>query len=166
VHRLDAVRREPLAHRAQDGDPAAHARLEGHVDAARRRRLEDLLAVDREQCLVGRHDVLVPLDRSQDQAPRDVVAPDQLDHDRDRGVVDQAGGVGVEVHAGEVDVPCARGVELRDPHQTQREAQARRDHGGVLAQHARHARADRAEADQPDSDALRRGHLPPTSRAL
>ena len=61
-----------------------------------RRGLEDLLAVHREQRLVGGDDVLAALDGAQHQAPRGAVAADQLDHDLDGGVVDQAVRVGVE----------------------------------------------------------------------
>ena len=55
---------QALAERAQDRDAAADAGLEGDVDAAARRRVEDLRAVQREQRLVGGDDVLAALDRA------------------------------------------------------------------------------------------------------
>ncbi len=98
VEALDAVRREPLAHGAEDRDATADAGLECHVHTAARGSIEDLLAVESEQGLVGGHHVLPALDGAHGQALRHVVAADQLDHDGHVRIVDQAFGVGIESH--------------------------------------------------------------------
>ena len=66
---------------------------------------EDLGTVQREQGLVRRDDVLAVLDRTQDETPGDVVAPDELDHDVDPRIGYQTLGIGVEAKLGGEALP-------------------------------------------------------------
>ncbi len=154
----DLVGREPLAQGAQDGNPAAHAGLEGHVHAALAGGVEDLGAVQRQQRLVGRDHVLAALDGRQGDPAGHVVAADQLHDDLHLGVVQQPFAVRVEAHAREIHAPVRLQVQVGDAHQSQREAQALRDHLGVLLQHLHHPGADGAQADQTDADGVLAHH--------
>jgi hypothetical protein len=80
---LDAIGRQAFAQRLDDRNAAAHRRLEGHHHAHLARRIEDLVAVHRQQGLVGRDDVLVMGDGIEHQRARRLVAADQLDDDID-----------------------------------------------------------------------------------
>ena len=164
VHAADAVRGQALADRAQDRNAAAHARLEGDVDTALGRGVEDLAAVLGQQRLVRGDDGLAGLDRGEDQAPRRAGAADQLDHDVDARVAHEAVGVGVKSDSAQLDAAVAREVEVRDPHQAQRRAEPPLDHRGIAREHLGHARADRPEAEQPDADRGLRAHGAPASR--
>ncbi len=82
---LDAVTRQPLAQRLDDGDAAGHRGLERHHHALVLGGLEDLVAVHRQQRLVGRDHVLAVGDGAQHQFARQVIAADQLHHDVDLG---------------------------------------------------------------------------------
>jgi hypothetical protein len=80
---LDAIRRQPLAHRLDDGDAARDGRLEADHDPVRLRRGEYLRAVQREERLVRGDDVLAVAERPQHQILRHGVATDELDDDVD-----------------------------------------------------------------------------------
>ena len=128
MHALDVIGRQALPQRAQDGNAAAHARLEGDVHAVPGGGVEDLGAVEREQGLVGRHDVLALFDRLEGETPRRVIPTNELDDDVDRGIVDQPGGVGIEANPAQIDTPIALGVDVGNANQAQRETQALGDH--------------------------------------
>src|SRR5476649_1508491 len=90
---LDAVGRQALAQRLDDGDAAGHRRLEGHHHALFLGGGEDLVAMHGQQRLVGGDDMLAVGDGLQHQFARQLVAADQLHDDVDVRVVDDLEGV-------------------------------------------------------------------------
>ena len=98
--------------------------------------------------------MLARLEGLEDELLGHVVAADQLDHDVHVRVGDQTARVRVELDLREIDPSIGVEVEIRDPHEPEREAQPLFDFRRVVPEHLDHARADRAEADQSDADAI------------
>ncbi len=150
---LDAVGGEALADRLDDRHAAAHRRLEGDHHALRWAAREDLVAVLREQRLVGGDHVLAVGDRRQDELAGARLAADQLDDDVDVRMRDQLRGIGHQLDALEAhrarlgEVARARGHRDHDL-----AAGAARDLLAVAAQHLDGAAAHGAQAQQADAD--------------
>ena len=85
------------------GMPPADRRLEQQVDACGLRHREQLGADVGQQLLVGGHHRLAGLERVGDQLTGGLDAAEHLDHQVDRGVGDDAAGLGGEDVGGEVD---------------------------------------------------------------
>ena len=90
---LDVVGGQPLAQRLDDGNAADDGGLEGHHDATRLRGAEDLVAVHRDQRLVGGDHVLAVGDGAQHQLARRRIAADELDDDVHVRIIDDGKGV-------------------------------------------------------------------------
>ena len=161
-HPQDAVAGEPLAQGLDDRDAAGDGGLEGDHDAAALRRLEDLVAVQGDEGLVGGDDVLAALDRGQHQLARRIGAADELDDDVDRGVLDERARVAVHGDALGRAGPRPRGVAHRRAHHLDGAARAAGDLVGVATQHRHGAAADRAEAEQADPHGAHQ-RAPPTA---
>ena len=145
---LDAVGREALAQRLDDGDAAGHRRLERDHHAAPVRGGEDLGAVHRQQRLVGGDDVLAGFDRLHDELPGNAVAADQLDHDVDVGVGDDGARVVHDFHAVADDLLGACGVQVGHHGDLDAAAGAALDLFLVALEDVEDAGADGADAQQ------------------
>jgi len=152
--------------RLDDWNAARHGRLERDHHALRMRGGEDLVAVVREQRLVGRDDVLAVRDRLEDKRARRLEATDQFDDDIDVRMREHH----VRV-AGQVDALCTVGLlprdvdrALGDPRDADRPARAPRDLLLVAAQDGPGAVADRAHAEQPHLQRFH--HASPSSRNI
>ena len=77
-----------MRERIDDGDAAAHARLEGHLEASLGGQRENLLAIGGHERLVGGDHVLASLQRTRDNRMCDARATDELDDQIDIGIVD------------------------------------------------------------------------------
>ena len=86
--RRDLVGDERVLERVDDGDAAAHARLEGDLLAGGSRGVHDLLAVGGHERLVGGDHVLASGQGPQHHGARDGGAADELHHQVDVGVID------------------------------------------------------------------------------
>ncbi len=80
---LDTVGAQPFAQGLDDRHTAGNCGFEGNHHPLFLRRQENLVAVCRQQRLVGSDDVLAVADGRQNQVLRDFGAPDQFDHDVD-----------------------------------------------------------------------------------
>jgi hypothetical protein len=107
---FDTVRRQPFAQRLDDRDAAGHCRLERDHHALRRGG-EDLVAMVREQRLVGRDHVLAMRDRVEHERARRLDAADQLAHDIDIRMADDDLRIVGQMDAGDA-APSRR---ARDP---------------------------------------------------
>ena len=148
VHALDARAGQRLLEHADDRHHARHRALEAQLHAVLARRRPQLLAVDREQLLVGRHHVLAGLHRPQHVLARRLEPAHQLD-DQVRALEDL----------------LERAARARQ-HARQLRARAgdRLDRVGALGQQRLERRTDRPVAEQADPKC--RGQPgPPASRA-
>ena len=150
----DLVAGEAFAEAADDRNAATHGRAEVDVHAVLLRRVEDLLAVFREELLVGGHHGLAGVERRQDERARDARAANRLHDDahvrvRDHGL--RVRGEHVRVHA---HAAVRRDVEVRDALQRDVHAQALGHQRAVAQQALRHAGADGAESKYANSDFL------------
>ncbi len=148
------VGRQAFGQGAQDGNPAADTRFKADVHTGPGRRFKELFPVDRQQRLVGGDDVLALGHRLEQEPLGRIVAPDQLDDDVDRGLVDDLAGVRGEDPGGQRDAAVGCEVEVRDLHQGERDAEALADHAGIGREDLGHASPDGAEPDQADCDAV------------
>src|SRR5262249_6327163 len=153
VEAAHAVADQALAQRLDDGNAARHGGLEGEDEATLLGKGGELVAVKRQQRLVGGDDVLARAQCGLHQLERHAArAADQLDHDVDVGGVGERHRVGLPAHAGKVDVAplgpaaCAR----RD--EPERAAAAQRQEPAVLGQELDNACAHGAEAGDADSE--------------
>src|SRR5690606_3335202 len=105
---VDTVGRQALADRLDHGDAARHRGLEGDDDAPLAGAGEDLVAMHRDQRLVGGDHVLAVLDGLEHQFERQGIAADQLDDDIDLGVA----GNGENIVGNGNGAGVALGVEL------------------------------------------------------
>ncbi len=85
---VDTVGRQSFADRLDDRDATGNTGFIGHNDVLLARGLKDLVAVNRDQGLVGRHNMLALFDGGQDQPAGFVVTADKLHHNVDGRVVD------------------------------------------------------------------------------
>ncbi len=153
------------------GMPAADRRFEGDHHAGLLRGGEDLVAVRREQRLVGGHHVLAVRDRLQHQPPGRLDAADQLEHDVDIVPAHQCGRIRTDLDAGNVRQQRAclfRGArgDVRDPDRT---PGAARDLLGIAVEDRPGAAPDRAQAEQPHAHRLHRRvrhYASPSSRNI
>jgi hypothetical protein len=156
----DPVRREPLPHRADDGDAAADARLETDVDALFGHRVHDLRPALRQERLVRRDDRLAVADRLQEEVLRRPRAADQLDDDPDVRVPRDLHAVADERPFRELHAAVPLRVGVRDADQLHGNPHALAKLLRVLEQQLHRARAHGPEADHPDADLLQRlAHL-------
>jgi hypothetical protein len=151
-HPVDAVGREALAQRLDDGDAAGHRGLEGHDHALGARGLEDLGAVHGQQRLVGGDHVLAGRNGFQHQRLGDAVAADQLDDDVDVGVGDDGACVVHHLRAVAHHGLGARSVQVGHHRNLDAPARAAADFLLVALQHLEGAAADGADAEQADLD--------------
>ena len=157
--RVDAVGRQALAQRLDDGHAAGHGRLVGQHAAMARGRRGQLLAMLGQQGLVGRHHVLAVGQRGEHPAARGAAAAGQLQHHVHAGIGGQPQGVGQQAHAwralqyGRRPGGGARGHgdDVDGP------PRARRDQRLVAPQHAPHAGAHGADADHAHAQGRGRG---------
>ncbi len=149
---LDAVRGQSLANRLDDRDAAGDGGFERDHHAAARRGREDLVAVHGQQRLVGGDHVFAVFDRIEDQPPGDRGAADQLDDDVDRRIGDDVQGVADHRDAIAGDRAGALDVQVGDLDDLDAAAGATLDLGGIAPEDLEGAAADRADAEQPDSD--------------
>ena len=151
-HPFDAIGGEPLAQRLDDRDAAGHRRLESDHHALGVRGGEDLVAVHRQQRLVGSHDVFAFGNGLQHQGLGGRRATDQLDHDVDRRVGDDAARVVDHLRRVADDAACARKVEVGHRGDADLTPGAALDLFLIALQHFECAAADRADAEQADLD--------------
>ena len=151
---LDAVGRQALADRLDDGNAARHRRLEGDHHAPGVRAREDLGAVLREQRLVGGDDVLAVVDGLQHQLARVRLAADQLHDDVDVRARHDLARARHEFDAVQGDAALLLQV-ARPGHLDHDVAPgAARDLLAVAPQHLDGAAADSPQAQQADVDGL------------
>ena len=150
VDRRGPVAGQSLRQGPQDRDATAHAGLEAEPYAGLLRRRHDLLAVHGEQSLVRRHDVLAATDRLEHEAPRRLVAADELQHDVDVGIGQQAAGIPRQPDAAGRNATLRVEIEVGDGRHDDRPSRAPCDLRPMRAQQLHHPGADRAKADQPD----------------
>ena len=98
---FDAVGGQPFAQRLDDRHATGDGALERHHHALRVRRGEDLVAVLREERLVGGDDVLAMGDRVEHQRACRLDAADELADDVDVRIAHDDRGVVGELHAGD-----------------------------------------------------------------
>ena len=153
---LDPVGGEPFAQRLDDRDAARDRALERDHHALRVRGGEDLVAVSRQQRLVGRHHMLVVGDGLQDERARRLDAADQLDHDVDVRMREHRPCV-----CRQGDARCPAGDLARaflrlfgDPCDADRTPRTAGDLLLVPAQHGPGAEAYGAEPEQSDLERL------------
>jgi len=155
---LDAIGREPLAQRLDDGNAARHRGLEAHHHAFFLRRCKNLVAVRGQQRLVGGDHVLAVRDGLQNEFLGDGIAADQFDHDIDVRVRDHAVGIGGQARlaAGDFLRPCLVLVRHRGDHDAA--AGAAGDFLLVARQHVPGAAAHGANAQQAHVDRFHFSH--------
>ena len=85
---IDALPCEGLAQGPDQRDPAGHGGFEVQIASRPVRGGEELLAVGREELLVGGHDRLAARQRAQEELARRLDTPHELADDVDPGVVD------------------------------------------------------------------------------
>ena len=155
---LDPVARQSFAQRLDDRDAAGHRRLEGDHHAALAGRGEDLVAVQREQRLVGGDDGLALGNGLGDEVTGDLGAADQFADDVDRRIEDDFKRV-VDDRNRRTDV-LAWLVEVTDGDARDFDpaSGAAFDFLGVTLEDLGHAAADDAEAEQADADRLHGRH--------
>ena len=157
---LDAITRESLPDRLDNRNTARHRGLErdGHPSIVRG--TEDLVAVKRDQGLVGGDHVLAVGDCPHHQIECGVDAADELHHDLDLGVVDHIGAlVGQVDHLGGTD-PGLGEVAHTGPHDVDRTTRPSRDLLAVSREHVHGSAAHGAEPEESDLDRLHRHGKP------
>ncbi len=147
---VDAVAREAVAQRPDDGDRPADGRLVGELGAHLLRRREQFGAVRGEQGLVARDDVGARGDGREHEGAGRLETAHELDDDV--GAVDERLGVGGEQLGRQVDVALRARVAHRDADELDARADALRELVGVLEEQAGDLRADRTGAEEPDSN--------------
>ena len=159
VEALDMVGHEPVAQGADDGDPAGDAGLEEEIDVALGGQVEQLVAVLGDDGLVGGDHVLARFQGLPDPAagPR---RPGQLDHHLHPRIGDHLPGVAGQHPRGELHVPGLGGIAHGHPPHLEAGLAAAHG-GGRLAQELHDTGADRAQADQPDTDGVAHGRTAP-----
>ena len=148
VNPADAVRDQALAKRLDDRDSARDARFVADVDAGFFGRVEDLFAVQREQRLIGGHDMLAGADRLENEFFRNGRAADEFDDDV--GLPDRHGGIGGQKFPRHRDTPVGGDVEIGDTGQNEFDAGALGNDFTVLENVFRDSGTDRAESDNSD----------------
>jgi hypothetical protein len=138
----------PFAQRLDDRDAAGHRRLEGHHDALALRGGEDLVAMHRQQRLVGGHHVLAVGDRLQHQFLGDAVAADQFDDDVDLGSRHHREGVVGHLRPAAGHLPRQFEVLVRHLGDADRPPGAAGDLGLVAGRTVKGAATDGADAEQ------------------
>ena len=155
---VDAIRRQPLAQRADDGHAAADRRFVIEIDAALGGGREQLVAVNGEQRLVGGDDVLAGGDRGQQVLARGLVAADELEHDLDLGIGEHGFDVGGDQRRRHVDE--TRLVRFADDDLLDLDggaAEALANGVGVIGEQLHDAGADITEAEQADGNLAHQG---------
>ena len=145
---LNAVGGEAFAHGLDDRNAARHRRLEGDHDALLVRGGEDLVAMHRQQCLVGRHHVLAVGDGLQHQFLGNAATADQFDDDVDLGVGYHRESVVGHLRPAGRDLPRHFQIFVRDPGDADRPPGAPGDFGLVAGQYVEGATTDGADAEQ------------------
>ena len=155
VDPLDVRARERLAQHADDGHDAGDRRLEAEVHSMLARERPQLLAVAREQLLVGGDDVAPALERAPHVLARVVDAADQLDDEVGalEDLVEIAGAP--REHADQLGRPPGQPLDLP----------------GALPEQPLECRADRAVPEQPDPERVHPdlpagGACPPGDRCM
>jgi hypothetical protein len=151
-----------LAQRAQQRDRAAHGRLVIQVGAAVAGGLVQRGTVLGQQRLVGRDHRLAVLHGREQQRPRGLDPPDDLDHNVHAGPGGQLHGVAGEQGRGDVDAALPAGPAHGHPGYFQRGADPRLQAGRLPAEQPVHLGADSAAAQQRH---LQRLHPGPSPRA-
>ena len=150
---LDAIGRQPLAQRANDGHAAADGGFVIEVDATLLGGGEQLLAVRGEQRLVGGDDVLAACDGVEHVGARRLLAADELEDDVDLGIGDHRLRIGGDQRGRDVDEARLLGLAHGDAADGDgRAAQTLTDRFGVIGQELDDARADVAEAQEADGN--------------
>jgi hypothetical protein len=142
---FDAVARQALADRLDDGDAAGHGGLEGHHHAFELGLGEDFVAVMGDQRLVGGDHVLAVGDGLAHQVAGQIGAADQLDDDLHLGVVDDLHGVGGQPDTGGLANALTVQVTRRRVSDLDAAPCPARDFLRIAAQHVDGAAADRTQ---------------------
>jgi hypothetical protein len=151
---LDTIGGQPLAQRLDDRDAAGHRGLEADHHSLGVRGGEDLVAVHREQRLVGGDHMLAGGNRLHHERARDAVAADQLDDDVDCRIGDDLARIVDHADTLADNRPYTGGVEVGDRRDLEAAPGAAPDLLLVAAQHLEGATADGADAEQADLDRL------------
>ena len=150
-HAGDALPHQRLAERTDDRDAPGHRRLEEQVDPGALGGLEELGPVLGEQLLVAGDHGLAGLEGGEDQLAGRFHPADELDHEVDVGVVDDAGRVGGEEVGREGDRARLGEVAHRDPGDLEAQARAGLDGGALRADQLHQWSADVAAPQHPHS---------------
>jgi hypothetical protein len=146
----DAVAREAVAERADDGDRAADRGLVVQLRADLLCGVEELGTVRREQRLVGGDDVGAGVDGLQDVGARRLEPAHELDHDV--GAEDEALGVGRQQVPGDRRGALGLDVAHGDSDELEARAGAVGEFVAVLQQECGHLGADAAAAQEGDAE--------------
>src|SRR5688500_13393757 len=143
-----------------DGNAATDARLKSHVHPFPGSGGKNFLAMERQQCFVGRDDRFPGGNGVENQALGKIISSDQLNDDIDGGIPQDLLRI-VHEHAGrKANAPIPGDVEIGDADQLDRHAHAPTDERRILEQDLDDAGSDGAEADDSDADARDHSVLP------
>ena len=164
VQPADAVGGQPLAHRADDRDPAGDRGLVGEREPRLFRRRAQFEAVQRDHRLVGGDHVATGADRRLGQRLcRAVTAADQLDHDIRIGLGRHLDCIVEPAKGREIDAAVPLPVARRHGRDHERPAAALRQQLGPRRQQRQGALADGPQPGERDLE--RRFHSPTALRA-
>ena len=146
--RRHPVARERFAQHADDGDPAADRALEGEIDAARDRAIDQLGPVEREEHLVRGHDRPPRVERSLDVPARRIDPPHDLDEQVDRRIAEHRLRLGRHPRPVQLRHAVLRPVAHEHPGDLEPRPDARREVVAVLVEELNDAAPDRAAAEE------------------
>ena len=149
---LDAVGGQPFAQGLDDRDAAGHCCFESDGDALLLRRVEDLVAVGRQQRLVGRHHVLPVFDGLEYEFLGHTVTADQLDDDIDFRIGDDREGIVGQPAGTARDLLRKIKILVRNHRDLDGPPRAARDFLGIALENSKGATTDSADAEKSNVD--------------
>ena len=111
-----------------------------------------VLAMNRQQGLIGGDDVFAFADGFQNDAFRKIIAPDCFNHNLDGRVIQKSGEIRTEDTLGKHHATIRRHVKIHDSFHAQGHPHPSRNQLGLVAQDFRGPGPDGAESDQAYSD--------------